>query len=74
MTGMNLFNIFCKGSDYEKVPKVPKKTDQPMTDPKPMFTRKENATLAQRIEILDGYHANGKNQSQTAKHFDQIFG
>jgi len=56
MTGMNLF---CKGSDYEKVPKAPKKTDQPMTDPKPVFTRKENATLAQRIEIL-GYHANGK--------------
>ena len=41
------FYDWNEGSDYEKVPKAPKKTDQPMTDPKPVFTRKENATLAQ---------------------------
>ena len=29
--------------------------------------------LAQRIEILDWYHANGKNQSKTAKHFNTIY-
>ena len=39
----------------------------------PVFTRKENATLAQRIEILDWYYAEGRNQSKTAKHFDKIY-
>ncbi|KAI9057991.1 hypothetical protein FKP32DRAFT_1636736, partial [Trametes sanguinea] len=39
----------------------------------PVFERKENATLAQRIEILDWHHAHGKNQSETAKHFDKIY-
>jgi len=29
--------------------------------------------LAQRIEILDWYHDNGKNQSKTAKNFDSIY-
>jgi Fe-S cluster assembly scaffold protein SufB len=40
---------------------------------KPVFTKKENATLEQRIEILDWHHANGKNQSKTAKHFNTIY-
>ncbi|KAK0481294.1 hypothetical protein IW261DRAFT_1334166 [Armillaria novae-zelandiae] len=31
------------------------------------------ATLEQRIEIIDWYHANGKNQSQTAKQFSGIY-
>ena len=35
----------------------------------PVFTKRENATLAQHIEILNWYHANSKNQSKTAKHF-----
>ncbi|KAF8219759.1 hypothetical protein L208DRAFT_1153510, partial [Tricholoma matsutake] len=39
----------------------------------PVFTKKENVTLAQCIEILDWYHKNGKNQSKTAKHFDSIY-
>jgi len=39
----------------------------------PVFTKKENATLNQRIEILNWYHANGKNQSKTAKHFGVIY-
>jgi ubiquitin-protein ligase len=37
------------------------------------FTKKENATLQQHIEILNWYHWNGKNQSKTAKHFDAIY-
>ena len=39
----------------------------------PVFTKKENATLAQRIEVLDWHHANGKNQSRTAKHFNVVY-
>ena len=35
--------------------------------------KKENATLAQRIEILDWFHANGKNQRKTAMHFNDIY-
>ncbi|KAG6874542.1 hypothetical protein C0993_000430, partial [Termitomyces sp. T159_Od127] len=41
--------------------------------PAPVFTKKEVATLKQRIEILDWYQANGKNQSKTAKHFAPIY-
>ncbi|KAF8218805.1 hypothetical protein L208DRAFT_1347101, partial [Tricholoma matsutake] len=40
---------------------------------KPVFTKKENATLAQRIKILDWHHAHEKNQSKTAAHWDQIY-
>jgi Tc5 transposase DNA-binding domain len=29
--------------------------------------------LAQRIEILDWHHKNGRNQSKTAQHFDPIY-
>lgn len=35
-----------------------------------MFTKKENATLKQRIEILDAMKRNGWNQTKTAKEFD----
>ncbi|CDO71465.1 hypothetical protein BN946_scf184909.g59 [Trametes cinnabarina] len=35
--------------------------------------RKQNATLRQRIEILDWHHANGKKQTRTAQHFDKIY-
>jgi hypothetical protein len=40
---------------------------------KPVFTHKERATIKQRIEILNWHHANGENQSKTAKHFDPIY-
>ena len=57
---------------YEKEPKAPiKKSDKPA--PAPAFAKKENATLAQRIEILDWHHKNGQNQSKTAWHFDSIY-
>ncbi|PBL03189.1 hypothetical protein ARMGADRAFT_1069745 [Armillaria gallica] len=39
----------------------------------PVFMKKEVATLKQRIEVLDWYHWNGKNQSKTAKHFTVIY-
>jgi hypothetical protein len=48
------------------LPRAPKKSQ-------PVFTKKENATLEQRIQILDWYHANGQNQTKTAKHFDAIY-
>jgi transposase len=31
---------------------------------------RKTATIAQKIEVLDWYHTNGKSQSQIAKHFD----
>jgi hypothetical protein len=46
---------------------------KPSRDKLPVFTRKENATLAQRIEILNWFHENGENQSKTARHFDPIY-
>ena len=35
--------------------------------------QKENATTSQRVEILDWYHKNGKNQSRTAIHFNEVY-
>ncbi|KAF8642060.1 hypothetical protein AX14_009760, partial [Amanita brunnescens Koide BX004] len=55
-----------KEVDVEK----PKKAKMQAT---PVFTKKENATLAQCIEVLDWYHTNGKNQSKTAKHFELVY-
>jgi hypothetical protein len=41
----------------------------------PVFTKKENATLKQKIETLDWHHAQGKKQSQgkTAPHWDPTY-
>jgi hypothetical protein len=58
-----------KGSGHVKKLKEPKtKSSQPAA-PSPSFMKKENATLAQRIEILDWHHQHGGNQTATAKHF-----
>ena len=54
-------------------PDHPVKSSEEKIPPKPQFTRKENATLAQKIEILDWYHVNGKSQQKTAEHFDTIY-
>ncbi|KAI6013681.1 hypothetical protein BKA83DRAFT_4062974 [Pisolithus microcarpus] len=35
--------------------------------------KKENATLKQRIEILDWHYANGKIQTKTATHFNTVY-
>jgi hypothetical protein len=51
----------------------PKQKESKSKKKVPVFTKKENATLAQRIEVLDWHHANGRNQSKTAKHFDRIY-
>jgi hypothetical protein len=45
----------------------------PAATPVLKFEKKENATLQQRIEILDWYHKNGKNQTKTATHFNTIY-
>jgi len=66
--------FLSEGSDHEKNPKEPKKKpNQPAAPAPPVFVKKENATLAQRIQILDWHHKNGKNQTATAKHFDPIY-
>jgi Helix-turn-helix domain (DUF4817) len=60
--------------EYEKESKAPeKKPDQPAAPEPPVFTKKENATLEQRIKILDWHHKNGQNQSATAQHFAPIY-
>jgi hypothetical protein len=41
--------------------------------PVPIFTKKENATFKQRIEILDWHRANKKTQHETAEHFTPIY-
>lgn len=41
--------------------------------PVPKFQKKENVTLTQQIKILDWHHANGENQTKTAKHFNAIY-
>ena len=58
------------GPEKKEIDQPAKAQKNSKSDPAPVFTHKENATIAQRIEILDWYHANGKNQSKTAKHFD----
>ena len=60
----------CEGSEHEKETKVPQKKSNP---PVTADVKKENATLAQRIEILDWYHKNNKNQSATAQHFQSCY-
>ncbi|KAH9465204.1 hypothetical protein MJO29_006948 [Puccinia striiformis f. sp. tritici] len=32
-----------------------------------------NASYAEKVEVLDWHHQNGKNQSKTAAHFDKIY-
>jgi hypothetical protein len=39
----------------------------------PVFTKKENATLTQQIEILDWHHEHGGKQTATAQHFAHIY-
>lgn len=57
-----------EGPDHKPVV-PPGKTPGKKQAVKPVFTHAENATLQQRIEILDWHHANGGNQTKTAKHF-----
>jgi len=54
-------------------PEREKGTKKKSTQSAPVFTKKENATLAQRIEVLDWHHKNGGNQSATAQHFGPLY-
>ncbi|GLB34609.1 putative DDE superfamily endonuclease [Lyophyllum shimeji] len=55
-------------AEHKQKPQAEKQKAQPV------FTKKENATLAQRIEILDWHHASAaKNQTKTAAHWDKIY-
>ena len=60
------------GSDKKKEVKDPK-TKSADTHTAPNFVKKENATLAQRIEILDWYHKHKQSQTKTAEHFASIY-
>ncbi|KAJ7801422.1 hypothetical protein B0H14DRAFT_3489596 [Mycena olivaceomarginata] len=49
-----------------------KKPEKGKKDLEPVFTKKENATVAQCIEILDWHHAQTKrSQTKTAEHFNK---
>ncbi|KAI8984872.1 hypothetical protein BD414DRAFT_489557 [Trametes punicea] len=39
----------------------------------PVFEMKKNTTLVQCVEILNWYHANSRNQTKSAQHFDKIY-
>ncbi|KAG6855198.1 hypothetical protein H0H87_006895 [Tephrocybe sp. NHM501043] len=39
----------------------------------PVFTKKENATIKQKIEILDWHHKYGKSQGKTAAHWNPTY-
>ena len=67
----DLSDIFWLGLEHEKEAKVPK--EKAKSSVTPVFTKKENSTLQQHIEILDWHHKNGKNQSETAQHFSPIY-
>ena len=51
----------------------PKPAQEKSAQSTAVFSKKENATLAQRIEILDWFNSNGKNQSAAARHFQPIY-
>ena len=62
-----------------KVASGPEERKKPLQEKKkvdPVFTKKENVTIAQRIEILDWYHKHfgpKKSQVNTVAHFDKIY-
>ncbi|KIJ90741.1 hypothetical protein K443DRAFT_116166 [Laccaria amethystina LaAM-08-1] len=62
-----------EGSEHEKCTKEVPKPSQPAGAAPPVFTKKENTTLEQRIQILDWHHKHGKSQSATAKHFNPLY-
>ena len=63
----------CEGPENPKTTAGQSKKVKDATSSGAKATMKENATLAQRIEVLDWHHANGKNQTATAKHFNTIY-
>ncbi|KAG5638030.1 hypothetical protein H0H81_002231 [Sphagnurus paluster] len=69
--GGGIRSVAGKKRKQPEKPLAPKKDVKKAAAPK--FVKKENATLTQHIEILDWYHANGRNQTKTAKHFNSIY-
>ena len=69
-----IFCIIGHGLMTSAGPTEPKmKGDQKAEQPAPVFIKKENATLAQRIKILDWYQKTKQSQVKTAAHFDKIY-
>jgi DNA repair ATPase RecN len=71
-TEIHFVDNFSEGSEHEKQFKEPKKKSTKPTAA-PVFTKKENATLAQQIEILDWHREHGRKQTLTAGHFAPIY-
>jgi hypothetical protein len=62
------------GTEPDHKPVIPAgKTPGKKKETAPVFTRAEHATLAQKIKILNWYHAHGQKQSATAKHGAPIY-
>jgi hypothetical protein len=57
----------------EKKKKGKKGKNEEKKDTPPVFTKKENATLEQRIKILNWHHENKAKQKLTAEHFNKIW-
>ena len=63
-------------TEVQSGPEERKKPSREKKKADPVFTKKENATISQRIEILDWYHKHSgpkKSQVNTAAHFDKIY-
>ena len=50
-----------------------KKKSERKTNPELDVQKKPNATMVQWIEILNWFQNNGKSQSKTTKHFDEVY-
>jgi Tc5 transposase DNA-binding domain len=62
------------GQGPDNKPVIPTgKTPGKKKEVAPVFTRAEHATLEQKIKILDWYHANGRKQGTTAKHWAPVY-
>lgn len=64
------------GSRHKKTSNAPARKTVPAKQPQPAPSKSkkpERATLAQRIEVLNWYHKNGKNQCDTARHFAPLY-
>ena len=61
------------GLESSKVPGIMKGSLKNVTGGVNKKQVQEQATVEQRIEILNWYHKNGQKQTLTAQHFDKIY-
>ena len=54
----------------DSVPNQAKKSKATKSTLKTDGLSRKVATVAQKVEVIEWYHANGRNQSKMAKHFD----